>query len=80
MYLRWRICQWWKGYRPLYIFFIAFNNNRFNDAIFLPETPYFCTPADVAKLADALDLGSSGAIHVGSTPIIRTLEVDKLNG
>jgi hypothetical protein len=26
----------------------------------------------VAKLADALDLGSSGAIHVGSTPIIRT--------
>jgi hypothetical protein len=27
---------------------------------------------DVAKLADALDLGSSGAIHVGSTPIIRT--------
>ena len=37
------------------------------------EIPYFCTPlADVAKLADALDLGSSGAIHVGSTPIIRT--------
>ena len=27
---------------------------------------------DVAKLADALDLGSSGVIHVGSTPIIRT--------
>jgi hypothetical protein len=27
---------------------------------------------DVAKLADALDLGSSEAIHVGSTPIIRT--------
>jgi len=26
----------------------------------------------VAKLADALDLGSSGVIHVGSTPIIRT--------
>ena len=34
--------------------------------------------ADVAKLADALDLGSSGAIHVGSTPIIRTSKVDKL--
>ena len=34
--------------------------------------------ADVAKLADALDLGSSGAIHVGSTPIIRTAWVDKL--
>gem|GEM_PF-3176273 len=31
--------------------------------------------ADVAKLADALDLGSSGAIHVGSTPIIRTAHV-----
>jgi hypothetical protein len=28
--------------------------------------------ADVAKLADALDLGSSAARHVGSTPIIRT--------
>ncbi len=28
--------------------------------------------ADVAKLADAPDLGSGGAIHVGSTPIIRT--------
>ena len=27
---------------------------------------------DVAKLADAPDLGSGGAIHVGSTPIIRT--------
>ena len=26
----------------------------------------------MAKLADALDLGSSGAIHVGSTPIART--------
>ena len=28
--------------------------------------------ADVAKLADALDLGSSAARHVGSTPSIRT--------
>jgi hypothetical protein len=36
------------------------------------ENPYFCNPADVAKLADALDLGSSAARHVGSTPIIRT--------
>jgi hypothetical protein len=26
----------------------------------------------MAKLADALDLGSSAARHVGSTPIIRT--------
>ncbi len=26
----------------------------------------------MAKLADAPDLGSGGAIHVGSTPIIRT--------
>ena len=35
--------------------------------------PYICSPlADVAKLADALDLGSSAARHVGSTPIIRT--------
>ncbi len=30
--------------------------------------------ADMAKLADAPDLGSGGAIHVGSTPIIRTFE------
>lgn len=28
----------------------------------------------MAKLADAPDLGSGGAIHVGSTPIIRTKE------
>ena len=28
--------------------------------------------ADVAKLVDALDLGSSALRHVGSTPIIRT--------
>ena len=28
----------------------------------------------MAKLADAPDLGSGGAIHVGSTPIIRTTE------
>ena len=42
--------------------------------------PYLCTPsktgnafsADVAKLADAPDLGSGAARHVGSTPIIRT--------
>jgi hypothetical protein len=29
----------------------------------------------VAKLADAPDLGSGGAIHVGSTPIIRTKRI-----
>ena len=28
--------------------------------------------ADVAKLADAPDLGSGAVRHVGSTPIIRT--------
>jgi hypothetical protein len=34
---------------------------------------------DVAKLADAPDLGSGGVIHVGSTPIIRTfLAVERL--
>lgn len=27
--------------------------------------------ADMAKLADALDLGSSGATHAGSSPVIR---------
>ena len=30
-----------------------------------------CT-ADVAKLADALGLGPSGAIHVGSNPTVGT--------
>ena len=29
--------------------------------------------ADMAKLADAPDLGSGAARHVGSTPIIRTI-------
>jgi hypothetical protein len=37
---------------------------------------YFCIPffdhADVAKLVDALDLGSSAARHGGSSPFIRT--------
>jgi trigger factor len=33
--------------------------------------------ADVAKLADAPDLGSGAARHVGSIPIIRTLYTDK---
>ncbi len=44
----------------------------------LPKIPYFCNPfyAGVAKLADALDLGSSGAIHVGSIPITRTLLIN----
>ncbi len=29
-------------------------------------------PADVAELADALDLGSSEETHVGSSPTVRT--------
>ena len=29
------------------------------------------TPADVAELADAQDLGSCGATHVGSNPTVR---------
>ena len=33
----------------------------------------FVINADVAKLADAPDLGSGAARHVGSTPIIRTV-------
>jgi hypothetical protein len=31
----------------------------------------------MAKLADAPDLGSGGAIHVGSTPIIRTVNFEQ---
>jgi hypothetical protein len=30
--------------------------------------------ADVAKLADALDLGSNAVRHEGSTPFVRTLQ------
>lgn len=42
--------------------------------LFYDHLPYFCAPfnADVAKLADAPDLGSGAARHVGSIPIIRT--------
>ena len=40
--------------------------------VFLAVLLQLATTAGVAKLADALDLGSSGAIHVGSTPIART--------
>ncbi len=29
--------------------------------------------ADMAELADALDLGSSGNTRAGSTPVIRTI-------
>lgn len=31
----------------------------------------YCPVADVAELADALDLGSSGATRAGSIPVIR---------
>ena len=36
--------------------------------------PFYCKVdnADVAELADALDLGSSAARRMGSTPFIRT--------
>ncbi len=40
--------------------------------MFLPWAGADQQLADMAKLADAPDLGSGGAIHVGSTPIIRT--------
>ena len=41
----------------------------------LEESFYFSdwSHADVAKLVDALDLGSSAARHGGSSPSIRTL-------
>ena len=53
---------------------------------FVLQKAYFCHPkirntalnADMAKLADAQDLGSGAARHVGSTPIIRTSGVDWL--
>jgi hypothetical protein len=38
----------------------------------LPKNSRFAAPADMAKLADAPDLGSGAARRVGSTPIIRT--------
>ncbi len=51
--------------------------------MFLPfyKNCYICRPpADVAKLADALDLGSSAARRVGSTPSIRTLTRSEMIG
>ena len=44
--------------------------------LFLKSITLFLRPvcADVAKLADAPDLGSGAARHVGSIPIIRTLQ------
>ena len=36
--------------------------------------------ADMAKLADALDLGSSAARHGGSSPSIRTIKIHYLSG
>ena len=46
--------------------------------LFLYAFTYFCAPfADVAKLADAPDLGSGAARHVGSIPIIRTTSYNK---
>ena len=39
-----------------------------------------CENAGVAKLADAPDLGSGAARHVGSTPIARTQSDCSMNG
>ena len=36
-----------------------------------PTSPAY---ADMAELADALDLGSSGGSRAGSTPVIRTIK------
>lgn len=51
----------------------AVGNNKIN-TFPIALNPLLLQPlfADVAKLADALDLGSSAARHVGSTPSIRT--------
>ena len=40
---------------------------------------YFDFDAKVAELADALDLGSSGATRRGSTPLFRTIFFIKTN-
>lgn len=38
---------------------------------------FLCTPiADVAKLVDALDLGSSAVRRGGSSPFIRTIKTE----
>ena len=34
--------------------------------------------ADVAELADALVSGSSEAIHVGSSPVVRTIKIRRI--
>ncbi len=55
-----------------------FHHLRKKSISFAPRLLIKLSNADVAKLADAPDLGSGAARHVGSTPIIRTHEVDKL--
>ena len=46
---------------------------RGHDRIRLLSLSVILSHADVAELADALDLGSSAARRMGSTPFIRTI-------
>ena len=48
---------------------------RGHDRIRLLSLSVILSHADVAELADALDLGSSAARRMGSTPFIRTIFV-----
>lgn len=50
---------------------------RGHDRIRLLGLSVILSHADVAELADALDLGSSAARRMGSTPFIRTILIIK---
>ena len=54
-----------------YVFTFASTIGQEDGVLFFLEQ---CTHADVAKLVDALDLGSSAARHGGSSPSIRTTQ------
>ncbi len=44
---------------------------RSSDSLTIPQFLYSVYFADMAELADALDLGSSGQPRAGSSPVIR---------
>lgn len=48
------------------------NRKTLNKNILIDISLIYQKIADVAKLADALDLGSSASRHVGSSPSVRT--------
>jgi hypothetical protein len=63
------------------VFYFLFNENK-SKIVFINEeiSSISFLYADVAKLADALDLGSSASRHVGSSPSVRTIRLRLRSG